>query len=66
MISAQADLASVGWLTAREVTAFAQAGLKTVAGLLEWLPKRHEDRRRFDAFPAQAGGPSVCLRAHVA
>lgn len=66
MISAQAELASVGWLPAREVTTFAQAGLKTVANVLEWLPKRHEDRRRFDAFPAQAGGLPVCLRAHVA
>jgi ATP-dependent DNA helicase RecG len=66
MISAQAELASVDWLPAREATAFAQAGLKTVVDLLEWLPKRHEDRRRFDAFPAQAGGPPVCLRAHVA
>jgi ATP-dependent DNA helicase RecG len=66
MIPAQAELASLGWLPAREATAFAQAGLKTVADLLEWLPKRHEDRRRFDAFPAQAGGPPVCLRAHVA
>jgi len=66
MISAQAELASVDSLPIREATAFAQAGLKTVIDLLEWLPKRHEDRRRFDAFPAQAGGPPVCLRAHVA
>jgi len=66
MISAQAELASIGWLSAKEATAFGQAGLRTVADLLEWLPKRHEDRRRFDAFPVQAGGPPVCLRAHVA
>lgn len=66
MISAQAELASIGWLSAKEATAFGQADIRTVADLLEWLPKRHEDRRRFDAFPAQAGGPPVCLRAHVA
>ena len=33
--------------------------------LLDWFPKRYEDRRRFDAFPAQAGGEAVCLQGTV-
>jgi len=49
----------------REVEAFALAGIKTLAELLDWFPKRYEDRRRFDAFPAQAGGGAVCLRGLV-
>ena len=49
----------------REQEAFQIAGLKTIVELLDWLPKRYEDRRRFDAFPAQAGGGAVCLRGSV-
>ena len=37
----------------------------TVRQILDWLPRRYEDRRRFDAFPAQPGGPAVCLRGTV-
>jgi ATP-dependent DNA helicase RecG len=33
--------------------ALAAAGFLTAAGLLDHLPKRYEDRRRFDAFPNQ-------------
>jgi len=36
-----------------------------VRELLDWFPKRHEDRRRFDEFPAQVGGEPVCLRGTV-
>ncbi|MEI8343102.1 MAG: ATP-dependent DNA helicase RecG, partial [Verrucomicrobiota bacterium] len=37
----------------------------TVAALLGHLPKRYEDRRRFDAFPNQASTDAVCLRGRV-
>jgi ATP-dependent DNA helicase RecG len=43
----------------------AAAGLHAAGDLLDWLPRRYEDRRRFDAFPVQAGGPAVCLRGTV-
>ncbi len=33
--------------------------------LLDRLPRRYEDRRRFDAFPVQAGGDARCLRGVV-
>ena len=52
-------------LKSREWEAFEKAGYLTAQQLLDWLPKRYEDRRRFDAFPAQAGGPAVCLRGTV-
>ncbi|MFD0892727.1 ATP-dependent DNA helicase RecG [Luteolibacter ambystomatis] len=65
MISADADLSSLPVLPAKEVAALAAAGLRTPADILDWLPRRHEDRRRFDAFPVQASGVPVCLRGTV-
>lgn len=52
-------------LSEKEGTALATAERHTVGDLLDWFPKRYEDRRRFDAFPAQAGGDAVCLRGTV-
>lgn len=53
------------FLKGREREALIVAGFTGTNDVLDWLPKRYEDRRRFDAFPAQAGGPAVCLRARV-
>ncbi len=52
-------------LPVKEVTAFVTAGLVTVGDLLDHLPKRYEDRRRFDAFPSQSTASAVCLRGTV-
>jgi ATP-dependent DNA helicase RecG len=52
-------------ISAQEVEALRVAGIERFLDLIDWLPKRYEDRRRFDAFPAQAGGGSVCLRGLV-
>src|SRR6056297_1634409 len=49
----------------KDVEALEAAGISTVGGLLDWFPRRYEDRRHFDAFPAQAGGGAVCLRGLV-
>jgi len=49
----------------RDLEALKAAGLSSLGHLLDWLPKRYEDRRRFDAFPVQAGNGAVCLRATV-
>lgn len=65
MFSAHDDLASLPLLSAKEVTALAAAGFNTSAALLDHLPKRYEDRRRFDAFPNQASTQAVCLRGGV-
>ena len=65
MISARTDLASLPVLPAKEVAALAAAGFRTAAELLDHLPKRHEDRRRFDLFPNQPTPAAVCLRGMV-
>lgn len=58
-------LDELSFLKSRERDALDGAGHRTATDLLDWLPKRYEDRRRFDAFPASAGGPAVCLRGRV-
>lgn len=58
-------LASVDFISAKDVLAYGSAGVLTVTDLLDRLPKRYEDRRIFDAFPAQASGQSLCLRGTV-
>jgi ATP-dependent DNA helicase RecG len=65
MHSAHADLSTLPLLPAREVAALAAAGLRSAAQVLDQLPKRHEDRRRFDAFPNQPSVGAVCLRGTV-
>lgn len=65
MIPADSDLAAADFLIPKEVLALASAGLKTPRQLLDHLPRRYEDRRRFDAFPATAGGAPVCVRGTV-
>ena len=40
-------------------------GSKRWASSCGLFPKRYEDRRQFDAFPAQAGGDALCLRGMV-
>ncbi len=41
------------------------AGWTRVADILNYFPKRHEDRRRFDAFPTLPSGKPVSLRGLV-
>jgi len=65
VLSAQIDLSSLPQLSAREVVALAAAGFSTVEDLLDHFPKRYEDRRRFDVFPASASSDAVCLRGKV-
>ena len=43
-------------MTTARRDAFHRLGVETVEDLLRLAPRRYEDRRRFDAFPAQAGG----------
>lgn len=65
MFSARDDLATLPILPVRDVTALAAAGFPTAAALLDHLPKRYEDRRRFDRFPNQPVAIAVCLRGTV-
>ncbi len=65
MISAHVELVSTPLLAPKESAALAAAGLVTAEDVLQWFPRRHEDRRRFDAFPMQQGAHPVCLRGTV-
>lgn len=65
MIHPGTELAAVPFLPPKEVLSLASAGLRTAGDLLDWLPRRYEDRRRFDAFPVEPGGPPVCVRGTV-
>lgn len=64
-MTAEQPLTEINGLDAREVLALSAAGLERVIDVLNWLPRRYEDRRRFGAFPAQASGAAVCLRGVV-
>ena len=59
------QLTTVDFISAKDALAYGTANVLTVEDLLDRLPKRYEDRRVFDAFPAQAGGVSLCLRGMV-
>ncbi len=64
-MKANESLAELTGIRGREWEALQLAGIKTLVELLDRLPKRYEDRRRFDAFPAAAGGAAVCLKGMV-
>lgn len=53
-------------LTPKSLQAFEEAGWQTVDDLLRHYPRRHEDRRRFPAFPIESPDGPVCLRGKVA
>ncbi len=58
-------LSSVDFISAKDVLAYHSAGIESVEDLLNRLPRRYEDRRRFDNFPTQAGSGPCCLRGTV-
>jgi ATP-dependent DNA helicase RecG len=64
-IQACENLESLAGFPERDAAALAAAELITVGDLLNWFPRRYEDRRQFDAYPAQSGGGAVCLRGLV-
>ncbi|MBK1834358.1 ATP-dependent DNA helicase RecG [Roseibacillus ishigakijimensis] len=53
------------FLSEKEREGLRRVGVHTAGELLRLYPKRYEDRRQFDAFPAQAGGDALCLRGLV-
>lgn len=53
------------FLKEKERAGLEKVGVRTVGELLQFFPKRYEDRRQFDTFPAQAGGDALCLRGMV-
>ena len=65
LFSALTELSELPLLPAKEVLALASAGFHTAFEVLDHLPKRYEDRRRFDRFPNQPVAIPVCLRGTV-
>ncbi len=58
-------IVELGMFLPKEISALALAGIETVEQLLDRVPKRYEDRRRFDDFPTQASNVALCLRGMV-
>ena len=65
VILAKQDFADLDVLPNRDVVALAEAGLSNAAELLLHIPKRYEDRTRFDSFPIQPTSKPVSLRGRV-
>ena len=58
-------LAELEVFTPKEVISLAAAGIEKVVDVFNIIPKRYEDRRRFDTFPTQASEVAMCLRGKV-
>ena len=58
-------LAALPRLTPARLRALHGAGLQTVHDLIRHYPRRHEDRRKFPAFPSAATPEPLCLRGTV-
>lgn len=58
-------LAALPRLTSARLRALHGAGLQTVHDLIRHYPRRHEDRRKFPAFPTEATPEPLCLRGTV-
>ena len=58
-------MADLPRMTPAKARALTDAGLITVGDLLRHYPRRHEDRRKFPAFPTDASRDPICLRGTV-
>ena len=60
------SLESVDFLSSKERKLFEAKEIKSVEALLNYHPRRYEDRRRFDTLPSAASDIAVCLSGVVA
>ncbi|MES2997077.1 MAG: ATP-dependent DNA helicase RecG [Verrucomicrobiota bacterium] len=65
MIAATTGLSGLDFLQPKEREALTEAGIVTAGDLLEWFPKRYEDRRSFRGFPFQPEAMPVCLHGVI-
>ncbi len=56
-----ADFAEELGLAGNLLAALAEEGVSTPAQLVQWYPRRWEDRTRFDLWPTVGDGQPVCL-----
>jgi len=54
-------LAELEWITPQRARPLERFGLVTVGDLLTHFPRRYEDRRQFDRFPADESDKPVCV-----
>src|SRR5690606_38666106 len=59
-------LAVLELLPRKTRTMLGKAGLTTVGDLLQYYPRRYEDRRHFAGFPLSETADAVCLHARLA
>lgn len=64
-LSVNRTLEGLDFISSKDVLAYHSAGITSIKDLLEYLPRRYEDRRRFDRFPTQAGSGFCSLRGTV-
>ncbi len=57
----EVPLRELEWMAPQRVRLFERFGLNTVEDVLTHYPRRYEDRRQFDRFPAQESELPVCV-----
>lgn len=65
MQTGETPLEATDLFTAKEINALGKAGIRTVYDVLLRLPRRYEDRRRYDRCDALGGDRPVCLKVTV-
>src|ERR1700737_2372589 len=55
----------LAWLAEPQRKLVQRLGLTTLRLLLEYYPRRYEDRARFAAFPTGSSEESICLRGTI-
>lgn len=64
-LPASTPLAEVAWIPAKKVAGLRRLGLNSLSELLYHLPRRYEDRRKFDRLPQIESSTPVCLHGTV-
>ena len=57
------EWAALEGVPAKDEESLNAVGMRMVGDLLDWFPRRYEDRRHFDAFPAAAKATVASCRA---
>lgn len=65
MLNLQTPLCEVDWIGSQRIRLLERFGLNRVEDLLLHFPRRYEDRRQFDRFPAQESDTPVCVCGEV-
>ena len=61
----QTPLEDLPWIAPKTRKALLAAGFATAADLVDHIPRRYEDRSRFDAYPQDASDTPVCVAGNI-